>query len=199
MTATMGNLIASYGYWILFVLIAVESIGIPLPGETALVTAAAFAANGRLDVLWVFGVGAIAAIAGDNTGYWLGRTGGLPLVERYGHHVGLTAPKLARVRGFYASHGSKTVLIGRFITIMRSWAAVLAGVMRMSYPRFISFNAAGCTLWTAVFTTVGYVFGSNLPLLEKYVREIGIALAVIAVIVVAVFIARRRRSGARRL
>ena len=192
MDGTIGHLIGTYGYGILFVLVAVESLGIPLPGETALVTAAAFAANGRLDVVWVFGVGVAAAIIGDNTGYWLGRTGGLQLVERYGHHVGLNASKLATVRGFYERHGSKTVLIGRFIAILRSWAAVLAGVMRMSYPRFIAFNAAGCVLWATAFTAVGYVFGKNLPLVEKYIREIGIAAAILVVVAIVIFVMRKR-------
>ncbi len=192
MDGTIGHLIGTYGYGILFLLVAVESLGIPLPGETALVTAAAFAANGRLDVAWVFGVGVAAALIGDNSGYWLGRTGGLSLVERYGHHVGLNASKLAKVRGFYERHGSKTVLIGRFIAILRSWAAVLAGVMRMPYPRFVAFNAAGCVLWTAVFTTVGYLFGKNLPLVEKYIREIGIAAAVLALAAIVIFVVKRR-------
>jgi len=197
MNGTIGHLIGTYGYGILFVLVAVESLGIPLPGETALVTAAAFAANGGLDVAWVYAVGIAAAVLGDNSGYWLGRTGGLPLVERYGHHVGLSPAKLAKVRRFYESHGSKTVLIGRFIAILRSWAAVLAGVMRMSYPRFVAFNATGCIIWTTVFTTVGYLFGRHLPLLEKYIREIGIAAAIVAVLAIAIYVSRRR-SGARR-
>ncbi|MBA3646159.1 MAG: DedA family protein [Gemmatimonadaceae bacterium] len=192
MDGTIGHLIGTYGYGILFLLTAVESLGIPLPGETALVTAAAFAANGKLDVAWVFGVGVAAALIGDNSGYWLGRTGGLPLVERYGHHIGLNASKLAKVRGFYERHGSKTVLIGRFIAILRSWAAVLAGVMRMSYPRFVAFNTAGCVVWTAVFTTVGYLFGKNLPLVEKYIREVGIAVAALIVIAIVVFCIRKR-------
>jgi membrane protein DedA with SNARE-associated domain len=192
MHGEIAHLIASYGYGILFLLVGIESLGIPLPGETALVTAAAFAANGNLDVAWVYGVGVVAAIIGDNTGYWLGRTGGLQLVERYGHHVGLSDAKLARVRGFYDGHGSKTVLIGRFIAILRSWAAVLAGVMKMSYPRFVAFNAAGCILWASVFTTVGYLFGKNLPLVEKYIRQVGIALAGAAVIALVIYLLRRR-------
>lgn len=196
MDGTIGHLIGSYGYAVLFCLVAVESLGIPLPGETALVTAAALAAVGHLDVAWVFGIGAIAAIVGDNSGYWLGRTGGLPLVERYGHHIGLNSSKLDKVRRFYEEHGSKTVLIGRFIAILRSWAAVLAGVMRMSYPRFVAFNAAGCILWTSVFTAVGYLFGRNLPLVERYIREVGIALAVIAIVAVALVLRRRRKGAA---
>lgn len=195
MDGTIGHLIGTYGYGILFVLVAVESLGIPLPGETALVTAAAFAARGGLNVELVALVGLVAAIIGDNSGYWLGRTGGLQLVERYGHHVGLNQQKLTKVRGFYERHGSKTVLIGRFIAILRSWAAVLAGVMHMSYPRFVAFNAAGCILWTSVFTTVGYLFGRHLPLLEKYIREIGIATAVIVVIAIVVFVVRHRRRS----
>ncbi len=195
MHGTIGHLIGSYGYGVLFVLVAVESLGIPLPGETALVTAAAFAANGHLDIGWVFGIGALAAILGDNSGYWLGRTGGLQLVERYGHHVGLNESKLAMVRSFYERHGSKTVLIGRFIAILRSWAAILAGVMRMSYPRFIAFNAAGCILWASVFSTLGYLFGKNLPLVEKYIREVGIAVAIIVVIAAVIFVVRRRRRA----
>jgi membrane protein DedA with SNARE-associated domain len=194
MNGTLGSLVGHYGYGILFLLVTIESLGIPLPGETALVTAAAFAATGRLEIAWVFAVGAVAAIVGDNSAYWFGRTGGLQLVERYGHRVGLTEAKLTRVRAFYESHGSKTVLIGRFIAIMRSWAAILAGVMRMSYPRFIAYNAAGCILWTSVFSTLGYLFGRNLPLVERYIREIGIALAVAAVAALAIFIARRRRT-----
>lgn len=195
MHGTIGHLIGTYGYGVLFVLVAVESLGIPLPGETALVTAAAVAANGHLDVWWVYGIGAVAAIVGDNSGYWLGRTGGLQLVERYGHHVGLNESKLATVRRFYERHGSKTVLIGRFIAILRSWAAVLAGVMRMSYPRFIAFNASGCILWTSVFTALGYLFGRNLPLVEKYIREVGIAVAVLVVIAGAFFYIKRKRSA----
>jgi len=192
MHATIIHLITDYGYWVLFALVAVESLGIPLPGETALVTAAAFAATGELNVWWVLGVGLTAAITGDNTGYWLGRKGGLPLVERYGHRVGLGAARLDRARRFYENHGSKTVLIGRFIAILRSWAAVLAGVMHMPYARFIAFNAAGCIAWASVYTTVGYVFGRNLPLLQHYTREAGIAALLLALVVVFILVRRRR-------
>jgi len=195
MHATIVHLITDYGYGILFVLVAVESLGIPLPGETALVTAAAFAAVGELNVCWVVAVGISAAIIGDNTGYWLGRKGGLALVERYGHRVGLSEAKLDRARGFYENHGSKTVLIGRFIAILRSWAAVLAGVMHMPYSRFIAFNAAGCVAWASVYTTVGYLFGRNLPVLEHYSREAGIAALLLALVVAFILVRRRRRKS----
>ncbi len=136
-----------------------------------------------------------AAIAGDNTAYWIGREGGLALVERHGHRVGLSREKLDRARGFFERHGWKTVLFGRFVAILRSWAAMLAGVLHMPYPRFLAFNAAGCVAWTTVFSVLGYIFGRNLPLLEQYAREAGIVAAVAVAAGIAVAIARRRARG----
>jgi len=137
-------------------------------------------------------VAALAAIAGDNSAYWLGRKGGLALVRRYGHRVGLSSEKLDRARGFFERHGWKTVLFGRFVAILRSWAAMLAGVLHMPYPRFVAFNAAGCVAWTTVFSLLGYVFGRNLPLLEHYAREAGIAVGILVIAGIAVTVLRRR-------
>jgi Uncharacterized membrane-associated protein len=187
------HLIQDYGYAILFLLVAIESLGIPLPGETALVTAAAFAATGDLTVQWVFLTALAAAVTGDNTGYWIGRKGGLSLVEKYGYRVGLNKTKLRKVRIFYEQHGSKTVLIGRFIAVFRSWAAVLAGVMKMPYARFVAFNAIGCVAWTTVYTTLGYLFGRNLPVLEHYTKRIGIGVAIAVVVGAGVYYFRKRK------
>jgi membrane protein DedA with SNARE-associated domain len=187
------HLIQDYGYAILFLLVAIESLGIPLPGETALVTAAAFAATGDLTVELVFLTALAAAVIGDNTGYWIGRKGGLSVVERYGHRVGLTRAKLKKVRTFYEQHGSKTVLIGRFIAVFRSWAAVLAGVMKMPYARFVLFNAIGCATWTTVYTTLGYLFGRNLPLLEHYTKRIGIGIGVVLALGIGIYFFRKRK------
>jgi membrane protein DedA with SNARE-associated domain len=191
------HLIQDYGYAILFLLVAIESLGIPLPGETALVTAAAFAATGDLAVQWVFATGIAAAVIGDNTGYWIGRKGGLPVVERYGHLVGLSNAKLTKVRTFYELHGPKTVLIGRFIAVFRSWAAVLAGVMKMPYARFVAFNAIGCVAWTTVYTTLGYVFGRNLPLLQHYTKRIGFGVAIVVVLGIGFYFFRKRKRTGR--
>jgi len=126
MHETINGLVASYGYALLVVLVGLESFGIPLPGETALVTAGAFAAMGRLNIAGVIIAASAGAILGDNAGYWLGRKGGVALVHRYGRHVGLDDAKLERVHGFFERHGPKTVFIGRFIALLRSWAAALA-------------------------------------------------------------------------
>jgi len=199
MHAAIVHLLLEYGYAILFLLVAIESLGIPLPGETALVIAAAFAATGELSIQWVVVTGIAAAIMGDNTGYWIGRKGGLTVVERYGHRVGLTEKKLTRIRSFYEKHGAKTVLVGRFIAVFRSWAAVLAGVMHMPYARFVLFNATGCIAWATVYSTLGYLFGKNLPLLAKYTRAISIAVIAIVLVGIGVYIgvsSRKRRSNA---
>ncbi|MEP7384744.1 MAG: hypothetical protein ABI910_23945 [Gemmatimonadota bacterium] len=97
----IAELVATYGYALVFLLVGLESFGIPLPGETALLTAGAYAALGRLNIYGVVLAAAAGAIVGDNAGYWLGRRGGLALIRRYGKHVGLTEPRLKRVQRFF--------------------------------------------------------------------------------------------------
>ena len=193
----MADLVARYGYALLVVLIGLESFGIPLPGETALITAAALAARGHLNIFLVVPAAAAGAINGDNAGYWLGRKGGIALVRRFGSKVGLTETKLLRVHRFFEDHGPKTVFIGRFIALLRSWAAALAGVGEMPYGTFSLYNALGGIAWAAVFGALGYVFGHNIPLLERYVGRVSIALVALVVAGALVFLWRRRRRAER--
>ena len=191
MHTAVSHLVASYGYGVLFLLVAVESFGIPLPGETALVSAAAFAGTGGLNILYVIAAAALGAIAGDNGGYWLGRKGGVTLVRRYGRHLGLDDQKLERAHAFFERHGGKTVFIGRFIALLRSWAAALAGVSCMPYGKFMAYNAAGGIAWSALFGTLGYVFGRNLPLLERYMGQASLALVLLLALVVIIWLGVR--------
>jgi len=201
MHSWIANLVADYGYFVLFVLVGVESLGIPLPGETALVTAAAFAATGRLNVFIVVAVAAAGAIIGDNGGYWIGRKGGLTLVTRYGRHVGLTEAKLTWARRFFDRHGAKAVFLGRFIALLRSWAAALAGIGHMPYGMFTFWNALGGVAWAALFGTLGYLFGENLPRLEHYIGRISLVIGLVVLIgvVIGVRVYRSRREKARGL
>ena len=191
MHETINGLVASYGYALLVVLVGLESFGIPLPGETALVTAGAFAALGRLNLAGVIIAAAAGAILGDNAGYWLGCKGGIALVHRYGRHVGLDDAKLQRVHGFFERHGAKTIFIGRFVALLRSWAAALAGVACMPYHTFTLYNALGGITWAAVFGSLGYVFGRNLPLLERYVGQASLALVLLGALVVLLWLGAR--------
>jgi membrane protein DedA with SNARE-associated domain len=140
MPGWITSLIESYGYLSLFLLVGLESFGIPLPGETALVTAAAFAASGRLSIYAVVAIAGAAAILGDNGGYWIGRKGGLSLVRRYGRFVHLNESHIRSAQGFFDRHGPKTVFFGRFVALLRTWAAVLAGVGQMRYDVFMAYN-----------------------------------------------------------
>ena len=190
----IADLVARYGYALLVVLIGLESFGIPLPGETALITAGALAARGHLNVFLVIAAAATGAIVGDNAGYWLGRKGGIALVRRFGRKVGLTETKLLRVHRFFDEHGPKTVFIGRFIALLRSWAAALAGVGEMPYGTFSLYNALGGIAWAAVFGALGYVFGHNMPLLEHYVGRVSVVLVGLVVAGALIFLWRRRRQ-----
>ncbi|PSH03373.1 MAG: hypothetical protein CXZ00_12485 [Acidobacteria bacterium] len=172
MNTVITELIASYGYVILFLLVGLESLGIPLPGETALIIAAAYAAAGHLSISTVIATAALAAILGDNGGYWVGRRGGLALIRRYGRFVRLDEAKIDRVHGFFHKHGAKTVFVGRFIALLRTWAAVLAGVGEMKYSTFTLFNITGGITWAVFFGTLGYTFGRNLPKLEHLLGQI---------------------------
>src|SRR3989454_8554930 len=140
MQGTISGLVASYGYVVLFLLVGLESLGIPLPGETALVTAAALAALGHLSISAVIATAVAAAIIGDNGGYWIGREGGVGLVRRYGRVLHLSESHLARAHNFFERHRPQTVFIGRFIALLRTCAAVLAGAAHMPYGTFMLYK-----------------------------------------------------------
>ena len=184
MQGTISGLVGSYGYVVLFFLVGAESLGIPLPGETAVVTAAAWAALGHLSIYAVVATAAAGAIIGDNGGYWIGRTGGVALVHRYGRFMHLNEAHLERARRFFERHGAKTVFFGRFIALLRTWAAVLAGAARMPYDTFMLYNALGAVCWASVVGALGYGFGRNLPRLERYMGQASLAGALLVALVV---------------
>jgi membrane protein DedA with SNARE-associated domain/membrane-associated phospholipid phosphatase len=193
------NLLATHGYAALFGLVFLESLGVPLPGETALLTAAALSASGRLAVPSVLLAAAAGAIAGDACGYWIGRIGGLRLLQRYGRLIRLDDSKLDKGRRFFQRHGGKTVFLGRFVALLRTTAALLAGVNCMPYLKFTLFNAAGGICWTALVGALGFGFGRNLPAVERWVGQAGaMAVLLLALLValpfVGTWIVRYRRE-----
>jgi undecaprenyl-diphosphatase len=179
------HLLATYGYLALLGLVFLESLGVPLPGETALLTAAALSATGRLAFPGVLVAAAAGAIAGDACGYWIGRLGGLRLLQRYGRLVRLDDRKLEKGRRFFQRHGGKTVFLGRFVALLRTTAALLAGVSRMPYLRFTLFNAAGGICWTTLVGALGYAFGRNLPAVERWIAQAGAMAVLLLALVVA--------------
>jgi membrane protein DedA with SNARE-associated domain/membrane-associated phospholipid phosphatase len=193
------HLLATYGYAALFSLVFLESLGVPLPGETALLTAAALSATGRLTVPGVLLAAAAGAIVGDACGYWIGRIGGLRLLQRYGRLIRLDDRTLEKGRRFFQRHGGKTVFLGRFVALLRTTAALLAGVNRMPYLKFTLFNAAGGICWTALVGTLGFGFGRNLPAVERWIGQAGAMAVLLLALLVALpfvggWIVRHRRA-----
>jgi membrane protein DedA with SNARE-associated domain/membrane-associated phospholipid phosphatase len=187
----IARLLETYGYLAVLVLVGLESLGVPLPGETALLTASAYAASGHLSIVGVITSAAIGAMLGDAGAYWIGRTGGLPLVRRYGRFLRIDEAKVERVQQFFARHGGKTVFLGRFISLLRMLAALLAGVTRMPYGRFTLYNVAGGVCWSVLFGTLGYAFGRNLPQLEHAVGQAGAMIVLLGALLVVVIVAGR--------
>jgi membrane protein DedA with SNARE-associated domain len=186
----------------LFVMI--ESSGIPFPGETMLLLASFYAAvNGSLQLPLVIAFAALGAIIGDNIGYYVGRTGGKAIVERYGRYVFIKPGHLARAEKFFAGHGDKTVFFGRFVTVLRAWAAFLAGVNRMHWRTFFFYNATGGILWATIFGCLGYFAGrtfGNFTQVEHLASRItwiisGTILVVVAVILFAYFTRRSKKPS----
>ena len=191
---SIGSLIESYGYLAVFVLVGAESLGVPLPGETALITAAIYAGHThRLNPWLIFLVASAAAIIGDNIGYWIGDKGGYRLARRYGPKVRLDERKLKTARYLFDRHGGKVVFFGRFVSVLRTYAAFLAGTSKMRWRRFLPANAAGGIVWAGIYTLAAYLAGNAL---QRASGTISLILGGVAVLtIVAVLVVIRRQTG----
>ena len=180
----LETIIAGAGYPAVFLLVMGECMGVPLPGETALLIAAASAGTGSTLNIWiVVALAALGAIVGDTGGYWIGRRGGRPLMAALMKRFGIKDSHLAKAEGFFARHGGMAVFWGRSFSYLRMLTALLAGISRMHYRRFLLFNALGGLAWAGVVGFAGFTFGKNIGLLETYIREIAwgaIGVAVVA-------------------
>jgi membrane protein DedA with SNARE-associated domain len=174
----LNHLLSTYGYAVVFLIVGAESLGIPLPGETTLTLAAIYAGSThRLNIVGVVAAAAAGAIIGDNIGYLIGRSGGYRLLRRYGHYVRIDEHRLKIGRYLFDRHGGKVVFFGRFVSILRTWAAFLAGTLKMHWRRFLVFNAAGGILWATIVGVGFYYFASALKALRA---PFDIAIGVVA-------------------
>ncbi len=178
----MEDFLASYGLWALFLLVAAESSGIPVPGETALVAAAVLASQGVM-VLWeVLVVAALGAIIGDNVGYWIGRKGGRALLLRWRVTRSTAQRLLPPGERFFRRHGPKTVFFARFIAGLRVTAAWIAGITHMHWETFLKWNALGGIVWAFGYGLLAYFFGKALvEAVTTYGLYAGVVLVVGAV------------------
>jgi membrane protein DedA with SNARE-associated domain len=175
--------------------ILIESTGIPFPGELTLVAVAAYAGAGHLNIVIVIALAAAGAVAGGDLGYLIGRKGGRPFVEKILSIFRLEVVHLAQAEMFFAHHGDKTILVGRFILGLRSWASVFAGVAHMPFGRFQLYSVLGAVPWAITWGLVGYLLGNNWPLVTTVMKTMGYGgLAVVVVGVVTFLVLRRRAS-----
>jgi membrane protein DedA with SNARE-associated domain len=190
----INHFLHSYGYLAVFLFVALESIGSPLPGEAVVIAAALYAGSThRLSIGLIALVAAVAAIAGDNGGYWLGQHAGSRLVRRYGHWVRLDARKLKVGRYLFACHGGKIVFLGRFITALRTYTAFFAGLNAMRHSRFLVVNAAAGVLWSAACSFGAYAVGRTAIRVGSDLTIGGLAAAGLLTVVVALVMNRTVR------
>jgi membrane protein DedA with SNARE-associated domain len=191
-THTLDHLLSNYGYAAVLAFVMIESLGVPFPGETMVITAALYAGlTHRLSVWLIWAVAAAGAIIGDNIGFGIGHWGGYRLLRRYGPKLHINEAKLKVGRLVFERHGGKVVFFGRFVSILRTYAAFLAGTNRMHWLRFLAFNAAGGIVWSGIFA-VGFYYAGHA--LRKARGPADIALGVAAVVVVVAFIVWIRRN-----
>jgi membrane protein DedA with SNARE-associated domain len=161
--ASITSFIDQHSSWallLMFVLLAAESFGLPLPGETALIACAVLASQGALSIVAVIAVAIAAAIIGDNLGYWTAREGGRTLLDRYRLTRHYAEQYLPRGERFFGKHGGKAVFFGRFVAVLRVTAAWAAGLSRMNAWRFFAFNAAGGIVWATLVGLIAYYLGN---------------------------------------
>jgi membrane protein DedA with SNARE-associated domain len=194
---SIAHILDTYGYLMVAVFIAIESTGIPFPGETMLIAASVYAAQGcGLKEVWVIVACIIGATVGDNIGFWIGRTGGRALIQKLPF---VNESHLATAEVYFKKYGAATVFFGRFLAVLRAWAAFLAGVNRMQPGLFFVCNFFGAVIWSTTFGLLGYALGKNLDKLQQVLTRLGTLGTVIVVVlfaVIVVWVIRQRRAGA---
>jgi membrane protein DedA with SNARE-associated domain len=190
--SAIDDLLTNFGYLAVFLVIGIESLGIPAPGETMLVTAAVYAgATGNLEIAGVIAAAAAGAIVGDNIGYSIGRKGGFKLLLKYGHIVRVKESHLKVARYVFDRYGGKVVFFGRFVALLRTFAAFLAGVGQMEWRRFLVANAAGGIVWATIFGLLGY-YGQKA--FERLSTPINVTLGILGlsgIVLVTLYLRRR--------
>lgn len=190
--------LSDYGLWVyalLFAIIFAETgfVVTPfLPGDSLLFVAGTLAAGSGLDVQWLIPLLIVASFGGDNTNYWIGHHLG-PRVFRHNDARLLNHEYLDRTRDFYNRHGGKTILLARFLPILRTFAPFVAGVGHMPYARFLAFSFAGSVLWIMLFVLAGYYFG-HLPVVRKNLTLVMLGIIVISILPGAIAWLRHRFS-----
>lgn len=193
--SVLQQFLSTYGYFAVFVFVAIESIGIPFPGESMLLVASIYAGKThQLSIILVILAATLGAIVGDNIGFWIGREGGYRVLRRYGRYIGFDERKLKVGIYLFRKHGGKVVFFGRFVAVLRAWAAFLAGVNHMPWSRFLAFNGLGGFVWATLYGLGGYFLGEQIHRLTGPVGTISIVLAIIFLVAFIIFVWRNEKQ-----
>jgi membrane protein DedA with SNARE-associated domain len=193
--------VSDYGYTAVFLGVFLENFGLPTPGESLMIAAALLASRGQLNIYWVLLLCWVAAVAGDNIGYVIGKKGGRPLVLRYGPRVGIKHEHIERVEGFFERHGGAVVLFARFVVVLRQLNGIVAGTMGMNWWRFLIYNAAGAALWVGFWAGLAYNLGRRFREIMAWMSSLEpvvVVIAVAAIAVVLVYLWRQQRNRKRK-
>ncbi len=182
----IADLIATYGYLGIAVIVFLGNLGVPVPEETVVLAAGFVAGRGILDPRIVFAVALTSAIFGDSVGYFIGKTGGQPLLESLSSRFKFVAHRHRRFRQFFVKHGNKTVFFARFVPGLRFMAGPMAGVAGMKFWRFLAWNVCGATTWCATMVTAGYLLGDEWETVAHLIRRAGYWLLVALLVVMGV-------------
>ena len=185
------SLIGQYGYLVVFFGVMLESVGVPLPGETILIAASFLTHQGTLDPVETIAFGVLGTIVGNQLGYWAGRQGGRPFVLRCGRYVGVTHERLLRVEGVFARDGGKAVFVARFVPGLRAFGALVAGISRMHRRTFLFYNVLAGLVWATASVSVGYLFSGSLDLLEEWMGSVTVLLVLLVVLTLVSYLAYR--------
>lgn len=185
-----------YGYWAVFLGIALENTGIPLPGETITIVGGFLAGSGELRYWWVLASAIAGAVLGDNFGYWIGRIGGWQLLLRVGKLFRITEQQLEEVKQQFSKNAPRAVFFGRFVALLRIFAGPMAGIAQMPYPQFLLCNFGGAALWASIMVTLSFFLGRIVPLqtLVSRIAQFGILALVLVITWFVVSIWRESRS-----
>jgi membrane protein DedA with SNARE-associated domain/putative flippase GtrA len=200
-------LVVHYGCLIVFFGVMAESAGVPLPGETILIASGTLAQQGKVDLGYVLSFGILGAVAGDQLGYWAGRKGVRPFVLRWGRYAKITPQRLAAAERFFARHGGKAVFFARFLSGLRVFGALVAGVGRMRFGTFLFYNALGGAIWASCAVMFGYLVGGSLGMVGAWLGKASLLLGLLTLLAVILYLLYRwvaahpelRRSAFERL
>ena len=187
-TANLEDLLNTWGYGVVFAAMVLESAGLPLPGETVTLLGGYAAGSGHLNLAGVITAASSGAMVGDSIGYWVGRRAGWPLLLRVGRLLRQSPEQMETLRIQFLNHAGKSVLLGRFVAVLRVVAGPMAGAVGMPYGRFLVFNCTGAVLWATTMVSLAWLGGRWIPFqrMVEGVLEFGIGALVLVALIVAV-------------